>query len=117
MWRVVGVKYLSVDVCIYSTCPFCFVLFYFDSHVDVANVQRRELVKFYGVERCIRVIIIIITYACDFGRGGVHEMATDTNTALARTTVTFDRHRYKCRIRLPSMTFAQSQGQGRCVYI
>ena len=45
-------KCLTVDVCICSTCPFMFLLSFlfclFDCHVNVDNVQRCELVKFYG---------------------------------------------------------------------
>ena len=35
----------DIDVCIYSTCTF----FYCQADFDVDNVQRRELVIFYGV--------------------------------------------------------------------
>ena len=46
--------------------PFFFFFFFFDCQAvfDVDNVQRRELVNFYGVQRYIRLIIIIISFVC-----------------------------------------------------
>ena len=42
---------VDIDVCFYSTCAFkkFFFNFYCKVDVDVDNVQRRELVTFYGV--------------------------------------------------------------------
>ena len=37
--------HFDIDVCIYSTCTF----FYCQADFDVDNIQRRELVNFYGV--------------------------------------------------------------------
>ena len=37
--------HFDIDVCIYSTCTF----FDCQADFDVDNVQRRELVNFYGV--------------------------------------------------------------------
>ena len=67
MWLSVKCFIFSVDACIYNTCAFLIVVlilmyafivlvllkrfFYFYCKVDVDadNVQRRELVTFYGV--------------------------------------------------------------------
>ena len=48
-------KGFDIDVCIYSTCTFFFFVCLFfvvvdcQADFDVDNVQRRELVHFYGV--------------------------------------------------------------------
>ena len=51
-------------VLMYASCFFFFFCFFcfFDCQADfdVDNVQRRELVIFYGVQRYIRVIIVTI---------------------------------------------------------
>ena len=64
--------HVDIDVCIYSTCAF------FDCQVDfdVDNVQRREFVNLYGVQRCIRVIIIIISSVTLYSshKGQFHQM-------------------------------------------
>ena len=43
--------HFDIDVCIYSTCTFVVVVVVVDCQADfdVDNVQRRELVNFYGV--------------------------------------------------------------------
>ena len=46
----------DIDVYIYSTCTF----FDCQADFDVDNVQRRELVHFYGVYRYIRVILLLL---------------------------------------------------------
>ena len=58
--------HIDIDVCIYSTSAF-FFFFFFDCQLafDVDNVQRREFVNLYGVERYIRIIIIIKLF-CQF---------------------------------------------------
>ena len=42
--------HFDIDVCIYSTCTLFYIYICFDCQVDfdVDNVQRRELVIFYG---------------------------------------------------------------------
>ena len=40
--------HFDIDVCIYSTCTFVVVGVYCQAEFDVDNVQRRELVNFYG---------------------------------------------------------------------
>ena len=42
--------HFDIDVCIYSTCTFLLLLLLVvKTDFDVDNVQRRELVNFYGV--------------------------------------------------------------------
>ena len=42
--------HFDIDVCIYSTCTFVVVVVVdCQADFDVDNVQRRELVNFYGV--------------------------------------------------------------------
>ena len=42
--------HFDIDVCIYSTCTFLFLIVVgCQGDFDVNNVQRRELVNFYGV--------------------------------------------------------------------
>ena len=47
-----GVKCLSVDVCIYSTCLFFSLPFFllFSCHTDVDNVQHRELIHYFFLQ-------------------------------------------------------------------